>query len=293
MKLVKNHYELGRNRKMELKNLFSPSKIGNLQVKNRIIRSATAENMAENGHPSDQLISLYNELAEGGVGLIVTGGIAIDPSSTLTKKGTCLYSDEFISSHSKVCSSVHEYDVKIAAQIVHAGRQSGNRRYEAVAPSAITYSRTGRTPRALTKEEIRNVIKMFIECGRRAFESEYDMVQLHAAHGYLLSSFLSPYTNKRTDDFGESSLSNRTRILVDIYNGIRDEVGSSFPILIKLQTHDGDLTDGLPIDDGLKIAKIISDTGFDAIEPSGGGGDLVGTKKSFPSVQIESTEDEN
>lgn len=279
---------------MELHYLFSPYKIGNVQVKNRIIRSATAENMAEDGHPSDQLIKLYTDLAEGGVGLIITGGIAVDPSSTLTKKGSCLYGEEFISSHRKLVRAVHEYsDVKIGAQIVHAGRQCGNRRYEPVAPSSIPYPRTGRVPRALSKEEITtDIINLFVQSGRRAYESGYDMVQLHAAHGYLLGSFLTPYTNKRTDEFG-GSVPNRTKILVDIYNGLRDEVGTSFPIIIKLQTQDGDLSGGLTLKEGIEIARIVSEVGFDAIEPSGGGGDLIGTDRTLPSVEIKSPEEEN
>ena len=279
---------------MELQYLFSSDKIGNVQVKNRIVRSATAENMAEDGHPSDQLIELYTDLAKGGVGLIITGGIAVDPSSTLTKKGTCLYGEEFISSHRKLVRAVHEYsDVKIGAQIVHAGRQCGNRRFEPVAPSSIPYPRTGRVPRALSTEEItKEIINLFVQSGRRAYESGYDMVQLHAAHGYLLSSFLTPYTNKRTDEFG-GSVPNRTKILVDIYNGLKDEVGASFPIIIKLQTQDGDLPGGLTLEEGKKIAKIISETGFDAIEPSGGGGDLIEADKSLPSVEIKSPEEEN
>ncbi len=278
---------------MELKTLFSPQKIGNVLIKNRIIRSATAENMAEDGHPSEQLINLYTGLSEGGVGLIITGGIAVDPSSTLTKNATCLYNDEFIVSHKKLVEAVHDYNVKISAQIVHTGRQSGNRRLEAVAPSSIPYPITGRVPRALTTEEIKiDIIKLFVDCGRRAFESGYDMVQLHAAHGYLLGSFLTPFINKRTDEFG-GSIPNRTKILVDIFDGLKDEVGKDFPITIKLQTHDGDLAGGLALDEGKEIAKVVSETGFDAIEPSGGCGDLVDTDKFFPSVVIESPEDEN
>ncbi|MFX1505667.1 MAG: NADH:flavin oxidoreductase [Promethearchaeota archaeon] len=278
---------------MELKHLFSPYKIGNVLIKNRIVRSATAENMAEGGHPSDQLIELYSELAEGGVGLIITGGIAVDPSSTFSKKGSSLFDDSFISSHKALVEIVHDSDAKIAAQIGHTGRQSSNKRYEAVAPSAIPYPQTGRVPRTLSSEEIKkDIVKMFIESGRRAYESGYDMVQLHAAHGYLLGSFLTPYTNKRTDEYG-GSISNRTRILIDIYNGLRDEVGKNFPIIIKLQTQDGDLHGGLIFKEGLEITKIIYETGFDAIEPSGGGGDLIGTDWLLPSVVINSPEDEN
>ncbi|UCG02845.1 MAG: NADH:flavin oxidoreductase [Candidatus Heimdallarchaeota archaeon] len=278
---------------MELHNLFSPHKIGNVPIKNRIVRSATAENMADEGHPNDQLIDLYTELAKGEVGLIITGGIAVDPSSTFSKKGTSLHSDGFISSHRKLVKSIHSYDTKIAAQIGHTGRQSSNRRYEAVAPSAILYPQTGRVPRALSTAEIREIIiPAFVEAGWRAYESGYDMVQLHAAHGYLLGSFLTPYTNQRTDEFGGSTF-NRTKILIDIYHSLRDEVGKEFPIIIKLQTQDGDLQGGLKLDEGLEITKIVYETGFDAIEPSGGGGDLIGTDLLLPSVAINSSEEEN
>jgi 2,4-dienoyl-CoA reductase-like NADH-dependent reductase (Old Yellow Enzyme family) len=278
---------------MKLKHLFSPHKIGNVLIKNRIVRSATAENMAERGHPSDQLIELYTELAEGEVGLIITGGIAVDVSSTFSKKGTSLHDDSFISSHKKLVESVHNSETKIAAQIGHTGRQSSNKRFEAVAPSAILYPQTGRVPRALSTEEIKNdIVKMFIESGRRAYESGYDMVQLHAAHGYLLGSFLTPYTNKRTDEYGGSTF-NRTKILIEIYNGLRDEIGKDFPIIVKLQTQDGKLPGGLAFKEGLEITKLIYETGFDAIEPSGGGGDLIGTDWLLPSVEIKSPEEEN
>ncbi len=278
---------------MELKHLFSPYKIVNVSIKNRIVRSATAENMAEDGHPTDQLIDLYTELAEGGVGLIITGGIAVEPSSTLTKKGSCLYEDAFIPNHKKLVKVVHDYsDVKIAAQIVHIGRECGNRKYEPVAPSPIPSIRE-RIPRELTTEEIKNdITKQFVDCGRRVFESEYDMVQLHAAHGYLLGSFLTPFTNKRTDEYG-GSVPNRTKILVDIHNQLRDVVGPNFPITIKLQTQDGGPPGDLTLEEGIKIAKIVNDTGFDAIEPSGGGAHLIGTDRTLPSVEIKTTEEEN
>ncbi|MFX0125103.1 MAG: NADH:flavin oxidoreductase, partial [Candidatus Hodarchaeota archaeon] len=234
---------------MELHHLFSPHKIANVLVKNRIVRSATAENMAEEGHPSDQLIDLYIELAKGEVGLIITGGIAVDPSSTFSKKGTSLHNDTFLPNHRKLVDSIHGYDTKIVAQIGHTGRQSSNKRYEAVAPSSILYPQTGRVPRALSTEEIKNnIIPWFVSSGRRAFESGYDMVQLHAAHGYLLGSFLTPYTNKRTDEYGGSTF-NRTKILIDIYQGLQDEVGKEFPIIIKLQTQDGDLPGGLKLNE--------------------------------------------
>lgn len=278
-----------------METLFTPRKIGKVQIQNRIIRSATSENMAVDMQPSIQMINFYTDLARGGCGLIITGGIAVDPSSTLTKKGPGLCEDSQVTGHKKLVDAVHEFtDVKIAAQIVHAGRLNGNRRYETVAPSPVTSLR-GIVPRELTAEEISyDIVKMFVQCGLRAHESGYDMVQLHAAHGYLLGSFLSPYTNKRTDKYG-GSIDNRVRILIEIYNQLRDEVGQNYPITIKLQTQDGDLPGGLAVEEGIEIAKAVAGTGFDAIEPSGGGADLfyTGTDKTLPSVEVRSPVDEN
>ena len=116
------------------------------------------------------------------------------------------------------------------------------------------------------------------------------MVQLHAAHGYFLSNFISPYTNRRTDDYGGSN-ENMTRILVEIYEGIKDEVGKQFPVTIKLQTEDF-VPGGLEMKQGLEMAKILVDKGLDAIEPSGGISETqIGTKNAYPSRQIKSPKD--
>jgi len=219
---------------MELENLFRPGKIGNVQIKNRIIRSATTENMAaKDGQVSDPLINVYTELAQGGTGLIITGGIAVHPSSTLTRCSPCLYDDAFLPGQKKLVEAVHDYsECRIAAQLVHTGRQTGNRKYQPVAPSPIPDKIVNRVPRELKTEEVADIIKMFVDAGRRAYESEYDAVQLHAAHGYLLSSFISPYSNKRTDQYGGDT-QGRTKVMIEINNQLRDEVGQLFPITAK------------------------------------------------------------
>jgi 2,4-dienoyl-CoA reductase-like NADH-dependent reductase (Old Yellow Enzyme family) len=278
---------------IELKNLFSSGKIGNVKIKNRIIRSATSENMAtKDGQVSDQLIKTYTELARGGTGLIITGGLAVHPSSTLTRCAPCLYDDVFLSGQKKLVKAVHDYsECRIAAQLVHTGRQTGNRKYQPVAPSPIPDKIVKRVPRELQTEEIRDIIKMFVNAGRRACESEYDAIQLHAAHGYLLSNFISPYSNKRTDEYGGDT-QKRTKILVEIYDQLRDDVGKNFPIVIKLQTQDG-VPGGLTLEEGKEITKIVADTGYDAIEPSGGMGESMMGASGLPSRVIKSTEDEN
>ncbi|MHA1729845.1 MAG: oxidoreductase [Promethearchaeota archaeon] len=279
---------------MELKTLFSAEKIGNVKIKNRIIRSATSEAIAkENGQISKNYIDFYKELAKGGTGLIITGGIAINPSSMLTPCAPCLYDDSFLPGQKQLVKEVHEYSgAKICAQIVHPGRQSMNREFEAVAPSAITFQGTNRTPRELKTEEIKTIIDSFVDTGRRVYEAGYDMVQLHGAHGFLLSNFLSPFTNRRNDEYG-GNIQNRTRILVEIYDLLRDVVEKSFSITIKLQTQDFIPDNGLTLEEGKSISKIIADTGYDMIEISGGGGDAMGGPKPYPSLVVNSPRDEN
>ena len=189
---------------MELKNLFSPKKIGNVQIKNRIVRSATFERRAgKYGHVSDQLIEFYRELARGGTGLIITGFTAVDPSGTASPYQACLFDDSFIPGQKRLVKCVHEYsDVKIAIQIAHTGRLGTHPKYHPIAPSPVFYKRTELTPREMTTDEVKDFIRKFVDTGRRAYECGYDMIQLHAAHGYYLSNFISPRTNMRKDEFG-------------------------------------------------------------------------------------------
>ncbi|MFX1449160.1 MAG: NADH:flavin oxidoreductase [Promethearchaeota archaeon] len=279
---------------MELKILFSPEKIGNVQIKNRIVRSATYTHKSEKyGIVGDTLVKFYEELAQGGTGLIISEFIAVDPSGTMSTYQLRLDNDSFIKGQRKLVQAVHNYpEVKIAAQIAHTGRQGVHPKYPPVAPSPIPEKTTGLTPRELKKTEIEDLVRKFVTAGRRAYESEYDMVQLHAAHGYFLSNFISPYTNRRTDEYGGSN-ENMTRILTEIYDGIKDEVGKNFPIIIKLQTQDF-IPGGLEMKQGLEIAKILVENGFEAIEPSGGIGETqIGTKNAYPSRQIKSRKEEN
>ena len=279
---------------MELNTLFSPEKIGNVQIKNRIVRSATYTRKSEKyGIVGNTLVEFYNELAQGGTGLIISEFIGVDPSGTMSAYQLRLDNDSFIPGQRKLVEAVHNYpEVKIAAQIAHTGRQGAHPKYPPVAPSPIPDKITGLTPRELTKPEIEDLIQKFVATGRRAYESGYDMVQLHAAHGYFLSNFISPYTNRRSDNYGGTS-ENMARILTEIYDGLKDEVGKKFPVIIKLQTQDF-VPGGLEMKQGLEIAKILVDKGFEAIEPSGGISETqIGTKNAYPSRQIKSPEEEN
>jgi 2,4-dienoyl-CoA reductase-like NADH-dependent reductase (Old Yellow Enzyme family) len=282
---------------MDLKNLFSPGKIGNVHTINRIIRSATWVAKATNeGYVTEDLISIFKDLAEGGTGLIISGYIAVEPLGASTHKMACLYDDSYISGQTKLVKTVHDFsEVKIAAQIAHTGNGPfifGNTNFEPVGPSPMINLILKKPCRELKTEEVRKIIKKFVTTGRRAYECGYDMVQIHGSHGYLLSDFVSPFTNKRTDEYGGNYLK-RAKILIDIYTQLREEVDKNFPIIIKLNTRDY-LQDGLTLDESKEIARILIETGYDAIEPSSGRYDLKFSKrKTYPSVMVKSGENQN
>ena len=279
---------------MELQHLFSPKKIGNVEIKNRIIRSATWTGTAtEDGYVTDKLISFYNRLAEGGTGLIISGYIGIEPAGAATPYMACWFDDSYTSGQKRLVKSVHEYsDVKIAAQIAHTGNNLMKLEYEPVGPSAVWNRRVKKDCRELTLTEIEEISKRFVDVGCKAYESGYDMVQIHGAHQYLLSDFISPVGNKRTDEYGGST-EKRCKILVDIYNHIRDKIGKNFPIFIKLNTRDY-CEGGLTLEEAKKVAKILIDTGYDAIEPSSGIVDFKFTgKKTYAAVTFNTEEEEN
>ncbi len=277
---------------MVLKTLFSPKKIGNVQIKNRIVRSATHTGGADDeGKVTDELVNFYKEIAKGGTGLIITEITSIDEEGKgMRRNQICLFDDVFIPGNKKLVEAVHEYaEVKIAPQLSHAGRQGPT----PVAPSPYTHKYNKKVARVLTSEDIEGVIKNFADAGRRAYESGYDMIQLQAGHGWLLSSFLSPYLNNRTDEYG-GSVEGRTKILVDIYDQTRDQVGKEFPIFLKLQTLDF-VPGGLNLDDAEQITKILIDTGYDAIEPAGGSSDTIldPAYPTYPFAKVDSANQEN
>ncbi len=281
---------------MELNYLFNPGKIGHVTIKNRIVRSATWESRAtEDGYVTDSLIDFYEQIAKGGTGLIITGYLAVEQKGAQTIRMVRIDNDSFIPGQKKLVKSIHEYsDVKVAAQLSHTGNNVINRALETIGPSAIRDPITKKFCQELKNNEIQQIIKYFIDAGSRTYDCGYDMLQIQACHGYLLSDFISPFTNRRYDEYG-GDLLNRLKILTDIFNGIRDNLGKSFPITTKLITQDflGE-GKGLTLYEGVEITKYLVELGFDAIEPTSGRTSLrVTNNKSFPSVNFSSPEDEN
>ncbi len=251
--------------------LFSQIKIGTVEIPNRFARAATHDFMASrNGAVTERQVSLFKNLAKGEVGLIITGHAYVNPAGIASPYQTGVYSDHCIEGLSQITESVHKYPSRIFLQISHAGRQTKPKLCGCtpLAPSSVYEPTFEVMPKEMGQEEIKSVIDDFIQSSCRAKEAGFDGVELHVAHGYLLSSFISPYTNKRKDEWG-GSLSNRLRIVVEIIRGIKGLEGKEFPLIVKLNSSDF-LPRGLKLEESIEIAKILEKEGIDAIEVSGG-----------------------
>ena len=255
--------------------LFEPIALGNMDVPNRFVRSATHEWMAEpDGTATEKLGELYEELARNDVGFIITGYAYVNPTGKSDHLQQGIYDDRFIEAYRKVVSRVHEHGGKIAVQIVHGGRQSMLSAETPIilAPSAVTNKRNGVTPEEMTEEEVLETIEDFANAARRAKEAGFDAVQLHCAHGFLLSNFISPYSNRRKDRWGGST-EKRTQVILDIITRIHEMIGKDFPILVKLNATDGfpkGKKNVLDAPECVEIAKILAANSVCAIEVSGG-----------------------
>jgi 2,4-dienoyl-CoA reductase-like NADH-dependent reductase (Old Yellow Enzyme family) len=270
--------------------LFTPVKIGSITLPNRFVRSATHEYMADDeGNVSASQVELYRRLAEGEVGLIITGHAFVQPSGKASPRQTAVYDDRFLEGLTRIPEAVRGFPSRIVLQIAHAGRQTKERLCGCVpvSPSAVYDPVSKVMPRELAGEEIRALIAAFVAAAGRAQKAGFDGVQLHAAHGYLISSFLSPHTNRRTDEWG-GPVENRARVLVDVLRGAKDLCGRHFPVLVKLNSTDF-LEGGLTIDDAVQIARMLEAGGIDAIEVSGGMAE-AGRGSVWPGLRSEAEE---
>jgi len=249
--------------------LFTPGRIGNLDLPNRLVRSATAEHMADsNGWPQPQLKRLYAELARGGVGLIITGHMYVHPSGRAQREMTGIYTDDLIPSLAELADAVHNEGGRIAVQINHGGMQCEEPTSEAIAPSAINAPFLNQPARQMTTAEIDMLINAYAQAARRAQEAGFDAVQVHAAHGYLISEFLSPFVNQRTDEWGGDA-DGRMNFLRAVCQAVREQVGPDYPVFTKLGMMDG-VEGGLTPEAGAQIAARLEEIGLDALEISGG-----------------------
>jgi len=264
--------------------LFETTKLNGMTLKNRFVRSATAEGMAaEDGACTPRLIDLMAELTEGGVGLIITGHAYVTKRGQASPAQLGIYDDKLIPGLRAMVDAVHQRNGRIVAQLAHSGMLAIPKLINGapLAPSAIE-GLVDVPLQEMTIEDINNTVEAFGRAGERAREAGFDGVQIHAAHSYLLSQFLSPAYNHRRDAYG-GGIENRAKMLVEVVQGIRERVGEDYPLLVKQNSRDF-LEGGLELEDSIQAGAMLKAAGVDAIEVSGGtfaSGDLMPIRRGI------------
>ncbi|HHV44008.1 MAG TPA: FAD-dependent oxidoreductase [Firmicutes bacterium] len=247
--------------------LFSPGKIGSLTLKNRLIMPAMGSGMQDReGYVTERLYHYHRVRAAGGVGMDTVEIAAVHPTSG--GSGLAIWDDKYIPKMKELVDVIHQGGAAACLQLWHAGRQTNSRvtGRPIVAPSPIPCPLCQEEPEELSKETIKELVTAYAQAARRAKEAGFDAVELHGAHGYLIAQFMSPYSNKRIDEYG-GTLENRARFALEIIAAVRDQVGQNYPLLYRLSGEEM-VRDGLTIEDTKKIAKILEKAGVDAIHVS-------------------------
>ncbi len=253
--------------------VFQPCRIGSLTLKNRLAMSQMTMNYAtEKGQVTDKLIAYYRERAKGGVGLIFVEGSSFTPEGRGYVRQIGIDSARHVEGLKRLTDAVHglKNDARIFLQIHHAGGRASAKitGIQPVAPSAVPAYPGAEMPRALTRAEVAGLIDAHVAAAIRAREAGFDGLDIHCAHGYLVPSFLSPLTNRRTDEYG-GDLAGRTRFLLETIRGIRREVGKDFPLTIKI-SGDEYIEGGLGIGAMIAIARLAEEAGIDGLIVSAG-----------------------
>jgi 2,4-dienoyl-CoA reductase-like NADH-dependent reductase (Old Yellow Enzyme family)/thioredoxin reductase len=255
-------------------NLFQAGQIGNLTIPNRVVKAPQSTGLSNmDGSVSERLIRHYKRLAEGGAGMIIVEYAFVDNEASKSAHNQLgISSNEHISGLAWLASTIKEAGAVAGIQIEHCGRQKFLGTKPMLAPSRLPwptlYERTGIVPDEITLEQIKQVVESFGDAALRAKQAGFELVEIHGAHGYLITNFLSTHTNKRNDLYG-GTLENRMRFLVEIVQNIKAKVGEDFPVTVRLSGTDYQ-PDGLNIEETIQIAKKMEQLGLCAIHVSGG-----------------------
>ena len=259
---------------MAYEKLFEPGKIGTMTIKNRSVMAPMGSNLAGNdGNATDRQIKYYQARAKGGIGMIVNEYTGVDDVDSMPSVNYYrVAGDQNIAAAEALVDAVHMYDCRIVAQLHHAGSTS-NPAYtgrDNIAPSAVPIADGKPMPREMTMEDIKRVQGKFIDAAVRCQKAGYDAVELHGAHGYLLTQFFNRYYNRRTDEYG-GSIENRCRFIAEIITGIREKLGPKYPILVRMCGDEMTPIEGFfDLEEGIEIAKYLESLGIDAIDISMG-----------------------
>ena len=249
--------------------VFERGVINGMELANRFVRSATWEGMAaDDGSVTPKLIETMAVLAAGGVGLIISGHAYVRPDGQASGWQLGIHKDDLVGGLSAMTAAVHESGGKIVAQLAHAGTAAAEKLIGQPPLVVSDYEGLAESPRReIAAADIGELVDAFANAARRAKSAGFDGVQIHSAHGYLLSQFLSPIYNRRRDEYG-GNVGNRARIHLEIYDAVRQAVGENYPVLIKMNCRDF-VDGGLSLEDSVQVAGLLADAGFDAIELSG------------------------
>ena len=247
--------------------LFEPGMIGKIKIKNRIVSAPLCTNFAQPlGLVNERVIKYYTERAKGGVGLfILENSRIIYPKGTILVHNLRLDDDNYIAGFQELSEALHGYGAKVFQQINDAGRQT---KVQAVGPSPIPCGFLGAPVRELTRKEIWDFVETFSEVAWRVKQAGLDGVEFHGAHGYLINNFLSPYTNKRTDEWG-GSFDRRMKFILEIIKRTREKVGPDFPLGMRYSA-DEFVPGGITLDEGIEIACVVEAAGIDVLNVSAG-----------------------
>ncbi|HEY86660.1 MAG TPA: FAD-dependent oxidoreductase [Dehalococcoidia bacterium] len=288
---------------LRFKKLLEPGRIGQLELRNRIVMAPMGTNFAtRDGYVTERIKNYYEERAKGGVGLIIAGVVAVDaPRGKNLDYQVAISDDKFVLGLGELAEAVHRHGAKIALQLVHAGKLAMVDITEGITPAAPSQTSfatmealreltreefnrrmrrfasipTNPMTRELAVEDIRRLVKRFAEAAERARKIGFDGVEIHAAHGYLLSSFLSPASNKRQDEYG-GDLKNRARFLLEVIKAVREKTGDSYPLWCRIDGREFGIKNGITPEDSRELACMLEEAGIDAVHVSGYGGIIGG-----------------
>jgi 2,4-dienoyl-CoA reductase-like NADH-dependent reductase (Old Yellow Enzyme family) len=282
--------------------LFSPLTIKNITLRNRIVMSPMCQYSSQDGFANDWHLVHYGSRAVGGAGLIIQEATAVLPEGRISPGDLGIWSEEHIPSLKKITEFIHNQGAVSGIQLAHAGRKAScavpaeggkqldekNHGWQTVAPSDIPFLPEDKKPLQLTGEGIRNVIVSFKEAARRAKEAGFKVVEIHSAHGYLLQEFLSPLSNRRSDEYG-GSFENRIRLLKEVVAAVKTEWPDENPLLVRISSTDW-TEGGWTIEDSVKLASVLKESGVDLIDCSSGGNVFNAKIPFVPGYQVSFSE---
>jgi NADPH2 dehydrogenase len=259
-----------------------------MEIKNRIVMPPMCMYSSDSaGYANDWHYIHYSTRAIGGTGLIILEATGVEPGGCISSKDLGIWDDSHIEGLKNIVDQCHKYGAKVGIQLNHAGRKSEVLSEPIIAPSALAFDETYRTPVEMTKEDIARVVKLFKDASERALKAGFDTIEIHGAHGYLISQFLSPLSNKREDEYG-GSLENRARFLKEVISAVRTAWPEDKPLILRISAEDY-VEDGNTPETMAELINLVKSEGIDIVNVSTGGV-APATISAFPGYQVKASE---